>query len=83
MEAEDVVPLDTGGRALEVGHGELGGAKTVFFVVDIDGPDVYLQRLGHEFVFRNSYREVFTKGWFGKITDCSGAECAHHICQSW
>ena len=79
VEAEHIVPLDRGAGGLEVRHGDLRRAQAVLLVVGVDGPDVDLQCLGHQFVFGDGDGEVLTKSWFGQIRDGSGAECAHHI----
>ena len=83
MKAENIVPLDGGAGGLEVRHGHLGGPEAVLFVVVVHGPDVDLERLGHQLVAGDGNREVFTKGRFGQITYSSSAKCADHICNSW
>ena len=83
VEAEHVVPLDRGGRRLEVRHGDLGGPQTLLPAARVYGPDVDLKSLGNQLALGYCDRKVFSKCWFCQICYSSSAECAHHIRNSW
>ena len=48
VEAQDVVPLDRGGRGLKVRHRNLGRPQTLLSAVRVYSPDVDLKSLGNQ-----------------------------------